>query len=127
MANENPDIFDPYQSLEEYASRIDGIRESDLSLKPFYDWMSGALVWRDETRPDTPTRLIWALRPVWAYRTSLMLGEPREELAQCWQFGLERFPNWVGFLPERREPRAELLEIYRKGKVKMLEALRETG
>jgi hypothetical protein len=123
MADGSRDDTDPYRLLAEYSGYLNGIREPDLSSKPFYEWMSGALIWRDETRTDTPTRVVWALRPIWAYRTSLMLGEPRAELAEAWRFGREHFPNWVGFLSERREAREEWLEIYRKGEAEMREAL----
>jgi hypothetical protein len=54
-----------------------------------------------------------------------MLGAPREELAEFWQYGLKHFPQWVGFRPERREPTPELLETYRRGDVSLRKCLRD--
>lgn len=96
-----------------------------MVLKPFYELMSGALIWRDETRRDTPIHVVWALRAIWAYRTSLMLGKPRAELAEFWRFGLAHFPRWVGFRPERREASPKLLAIHRRGEVSMRKCLRD--
>jgi hypothetical protein len=88
------------------------------------------VVWRDETRRDTPTEVIWALRGLWAYRTSVMLNQPREELAAYWQFGLAHFSNWVGFHPSRRIATARLLRICRDGEVqtdKLVDDLQQLG
>jgi hypothetical protein len=126
MANDR-DNFDPYRTLNEYSGHVNGIRWARSGL-PFYDLMSGGLVWADETRRNlrrTPTEVIWALRALWAYRTSLMLNEPREELVEFWEYGLAHFPRWVGFRPERREPTSKLLEIYRRGDVSLRKCLRD--
>jgi hypothetical protein len=66
----------------------------------------------------TATDVIWALRFLWAYRTSLMLNQPRAELAEYWQFGLAHFPRWVGFRPGRRQPTPRLLAIYHRGEAR---------
>jgi hypothetical protein len=121
------DNFDPYRTLNQYSGHLNGIRSAGNQL-PFYELMSGGLVWEDETRgilQRMPTEVIWALRALWAYRTSLMLGEPREELAEFWEYGLAHFPRWVGFLPERRTPTAKLLEIHRRGDVSLRKCLRD--
>src|SRR5258706_16482689 len=104
------DNFVPYRTLNEYSVYLNGIRGARFGL-PIYDLMSGGLVWMDETRRSfrrTPTEVIWALRALWAYRTSLMLNEPREELAEFWRYGLAHFPRWVGFCPQRRKPTPKL-------------------
>jgi hypothetical protein len=125
MAADDDANFDPYRTLAEHAAHLNGVRRPGWFSKPFYELMSGALVWRDERRRDTPVHVVWALRAVWAYRTSLMLGAPREELAEFWQYGLKHFPQWVGFRPERREPTPELLETYRRGDVSLRKCLRD--
>src|SRR5688572_22563923 len=122
------DDFDPYRTLDEYADHLNRIRWRRFGF-PFYDLMSGGLVWTDETRHllrRTPTEVIWALRALWAYRTSLMLDNPREELAEYWRFGLSRFPRWVGFRPARRRATPRLLEIYRRGDVSVRKCLRDS-
>jgi hypothetical protein len=118
------DNYDPYRILAQYARHLNAIRWPRFG-RPFYDLMSGALVWPDETRRGTPTEVKWALRALWAYRTSLMLNEPREELAEFWQYGLAHFPRWVGFRPRRPKPTRTLLDIYRRGDVGLRKCLRD--
>jgi hypothetical protein len=104
--------------LTEYARQLDAIDTPDPNATVFYEIMSGALIWRDETRPDTPTEVIWALRSLFAYRTYLMTNdiEPDNEF---WHKCVALFPNWIGFLPERRKPTPELLAEYRRGDVSL--------
>jgi hypothetical protein len=117
--------FDPYRWLTDYAAHLDGIRRRGLFASPFYDVMSGALVWTDEKNRRTPVEVVWALRCLWAYRTSLMLNKPRVDCEEFWSFGLERFPHWVGFRPRRRVPTPRLLRLYRRGDVGTRRCLRQ--
>ena len=116
---EEGEPLDAYRWLTDYADHLNGISRRGWLGFPFYDLLAGAIVWTDETRrlgrQRTPVEVVWSLRCLWAYRTSLMLGTPREELAPYWQFGVEHFPNWVGFHPARRVSTPRLLRIYRKG------------
>ena len=112
---EEGEPFYRYSWLTEYAAHLNAISKRRWFGFPFYDLLAGAVVWRDETRLSTPTEVIWALRGLWAYRTSLMLDQPREGLAEYWRFGLEHFPNWVGFHPKRRIATPALLRICRDG------------
>lgn len=123
--NENTHSFDLAKTLREYADHLNAINKPKWRAEVFYELMSGALIWSDERNKETPTEVIWALRFLFAYRTSLMLNEPREELKSKWDLGLELFPQWVGFRPERREPTPGLLEIYRRGYVGMKKCLRD--
>jgi hypothetical protein len=70
--------------------------------------MSGGLRWGDEFPPETISACMrednWAFRFVWAYRASLIRGEPREELRAAWDQLARECPDWPGFLPERRAP-----------------------
>lgn len=117
--------FDPVQTLTEYAEHLNAICSPGWWPKVFYEIMSGALVWSDETNKDMPVEVIWALRFIVAYRTSLMLNKPREELKPMWDVGLSLFPKWVGFRPERRESTPKLLQIYRRGNVSLRKCLRD--
>ena len=126
--SDDDQTFDPHRELIDYAARLNAMSRPRLFARPFYDMMSGGLVWTDETRRDTPVHVIWALRSFWAYRTSLMLSQSHEEQVQVsywWQFGQAHFPNWVGFRPERRRPTAKLLRIYRMGDVSLRKCLRD--
>ena len=55
-----------------------------------------------------------------------MLDKPRDELAEYWRFGLEKFPKWVGFRPQRRVATPRLLRIYRAGDIRTRKCLRDT-
>lgn len=117
--------FDPVKTLTNHASEMNRIRRAALWPRVSYEAMSGALIWSDETKDDTPTEVIWALRAIWAYRTSLMLDDPREELKPYWDLGLEQFPRWVGFRPRRRKATPRLLSIHRRGDVSLRWCLRD--
>lgn len=118
------DNFDPFQTLTDHAEHLNAICVPNLSAKVSYEVMSGALVWSDEMNSTTSIEVIWALRLVFAYRTSLMLNTSREEFKPIWNHGLSQFPNWVGFLPERRQPTPELLQIYRREHVSLRKCLK---
>ena len=117
---EQEESFDPHRWLTDYADHLNAISRRRWFGFPFYDVLAGAVVWTDETRRwprrrRTPVEVIWALGGLWAYRTSLMLGQPRAELEAYWRLGLERFPNWVGFHPKRRIATPKLLRLCRDG------------
>jgi hypothetical protein len=117
--------FDPVQTLAKHAEHLNAISSPGPRPKVSYEIMSGALIWSDETNSKTPGTVMEALRYVVAYRTSLMLGKPREVLKPIWEHALTLFPNWVGFRPERRQPTPELLRIYRRGDVSLRKCLRK--
>jgi hypothetical protein len=117
----------PYRWLSDYSEHLNRINRPRWFGWAFYDMLSGALVWTDECkrwRQRTPVEVVWALRSLWAYRTSLMLDEPREELVEYWRFGLQHFPDWVGFRPNRRRPTKRLLRIYRRVDVETRKCVR---
>ena len=123
--NRSNDTFDPFSELTTHAGQLNGIRRRGLFGVPYYEMMSGAVIWTDETNRHTPVEVVWALRMLWAYRTSVMLNKPREELSEYWEFGREEFPQWVGFRPERRMPTDRLLRIYRRGNTSVRKCLRD--
>lgn len=110
--------------LSAHADHLNAIDAPDPGAKAFYDIMSGALVWSDETTPETPTAVVWALRRLLAYRTRAMLdsAEPDNDF---WTRCVAMFPNWIGFLPERRKQTPELLAEYRRGGVSLKRCLRK--
>src|SRR3974390_936568 len=85
---------------------------NSLALRPdavmHYDLYADALVWEDEL-PAADVRagdVLFGseLRGVWHYRTSVILGQPKEKLRAAWEEALQCFPNWPGFDPKRRAP-----------------------
>jgi len=115
--------FDPVVTLTEHAEHLNAICSPAWWPKVFYEIMSGAVIWSDETNSKTPVEVLWALRFIVAFRTSLMLNKPREELKPMWDLGLSLFPKWVGFRPERRQASPKLLQIYRRGDVSVRKCL----
>jgi hypothetical protein len=121
--SENDQGF-PLRTFTAHADHLNAISSPAPSPSVFYDIMSGALIWSDETTSTTPIQVIWALRYVVAYRTSLMLNKPREELKAAWDQAVSLFPNWVGFRLDRRQPTPELLQVFRRGDVATRRCLR---
>jgi hypothetical protein len=64
-----------------------------------YDLPSDALVWSDEKPAGLPFELIGDLRCLLNFRTSLILGKPREEFRGLWNAAQEAFPLWRDSLP----------------------------
>jgi hypothetical protein len=68
--------------------------------------MSNGPIWDDEFPLAAlivcAKRDNWAFRFVLLYRSSLILGEPREELRAGWDQLARECPKWPGFRPERR-------------------------
>jgi len=118
-------MYDPIQSLTEYADHLNTINKAHWFPRVFYEVMSGGLVWSDETNAETPTEVIWALRFLVAYRTGLMLNQPKPKFQVYWDHGLSMFPRWIGFRPNRWTPTNKLLNIYRRGDVSTRKCLRD--
>ena len=84
--------------------------QPDPQARVGYDLFAGGLAWSDEapdpaalTEPELP--LLQALRPVWRFRATLVAGAPEERYRSAWDLANELFPNWPGFLVDRRDPR----------------------
>lgn len=92
--------------------------------QPFYEIMSGALVWQDEIPWRVPMQIVWALRPVWAYRTGLILGESRPG-RDYWELCRTLFPWWVGFHRVRCRPNRQYVAVYRVGNIGLIRCLKE--
>ena len=105
-------MSDRFDNLRSVAKILDGLTpRSDARF--YFEVMSGALIWTDEHPPlvdgvyENPDDVfpVQYLRGVWAYRSSLIRGKPNERARASWEMALELFPNWPGFLPERRDPK----------------------
>jgi hypothetical protein len=82
-----------------------------------YDQFSDALVWSDEWPAVAMVRVpeCWCLRPVFRYRSSLVLGAPDITCETYWNEALRLFPQWAGFEPRRRcRSWAPVLEEFRR-------------
>ena len=119
------DYSDPMSALREHADHLNAICRPGFRAQVFYELMTGGLMWRDETNSKTPGEVVNSLRLIIAYRTSLMLDEPRTEFSELWDEGLYLFPKWIGFRLDRRTPSPKLMEIYRRGNVSMKKCIRD--
>ena len=92
--------------------------------KMFYELLSDSLIWTDEI-PEVGAEKVAglrALRYVFRYRTSLMLGVPEKRFLHYWEEAQALFPGWPGFDPERRS--ADLQSVYTSFHA---DAMREMG
>ena len=110
--------------MSTHAEHLNSIHEVRGESLPTYEAMSGALVWPDEVRPETPMEVLFRLRPLFAHRTSLMVGADSPRFPELWSVGQELFPRWIGFLPERRQPAAAWLVVHRRGEAQLRACLR---
>ena len=64
--------------------------------------LSDALIWSDEFLDFAALRLVpgWeVIRFVFYFRTTLILGDPDENMREHWDEALRLFPEWPGFAP----------------------------
>jgi hypothetical protein len=80
----------------------------DPNAQTSYELTSGAVSWSDERFFDfcilcRATGSDYA-KHLFAYRMSLLVGHPREELRFAWDEVRSRCPEWIGFRAERVTP-----------------------
>jgi hypothetical protein len=107
-----PSLMTP--EFEKYAPLLNDLVFSETA-RPFYEMLSGALMWDDE-KPSIPFSEIGWFRVALAYRTSVILGDPRVEFEHIWVSLQRAAPKWPGFRPERCTPSPELLDCINNGK-----------
>jgi hypothetical protein len=77
-----------------------------------YDMLAGGLYWSDEIPAWNFDELAGGqypsgfgqFRALLNYRSSLILGQPRERFGELWESASLLCPKWPGFLPNRRDP-----------------------
>lgn len=111
-------------ALQIHAAHLNAICTPDPNAAVAYDMLADALIWSDETVDSTPIDVIHALRQLRHYRTHVMLHDIDPD-NDVWQHCHLLFPEWVGFLPERRKPTPELLAQYRRGDISTTWCLRK--
>ena len=109
--------------LRVHAKRLDSIDTPSPDATPFYEIMSGGIVWSDEKITDVPSEVVWALRPLFAYRASLIVGAPEEKWRAYWAECQKLFPRWIGFRADRQRQAPELVVLLKKGEAAMLRDL----
>jgi hypothetical protein len=85
----------------------------------FFDAMTESVIWHDELpKPsDRGGENFWGLRPIFRYRSSVLMGSPEMEWEPYWQLAKSLFPCWVGFRAERLEPKEEIIKLRRNHQV----------
>jgi len=110
--------------FEKHAQKLSNLPHSETARR-FYELMSGAVMWEDE-KPNIPFSELGWFRAALAYRSSILLGEPRTEFEDIWNALKRIAPDWPGFRLERRTPSDELvayLNEQRKGLKRSLKRL----
>jgi hypothetical protein len=95
--------------FEEHARQLNDLPFSGTAHR-FYEMMSGAVMWEDEKAKLPSSELGW-YRAALAYRSSIILANPRTEFESVWNALKRIAPKWPGFRPERCTPNPELAEF----------------
>ena len=89
----------------------------DPKASCFFECLSGGLIWTDERPPfSVDVEELGALRMLWNYRTSMLVGRPRAEFRELWDLAVKVAPHWPGFLPERQQPQPEFIALIPESK-----------
>src|SRR4051812_4991299 len=104
--------------LETLAGLLNQLRP-DPQARMGYDLFAGGLVWSDEVPAGEQSGLVNGefpknhehFRALLHFRSSLILGTPKEAFRELWDRANQLCPNWPGFLPSRRD--AALADTYR--------------
>lgn len=114
MADEDNEML---TALNAHAQLLNSINRPKWFARPFYEYLSGGLVWTDET--DVSFESINVLRPLFNHRSVLILGKNNDTWAAYWRIAHELFPKWIGFRPSRCESTPQLRKLIRAGRLKM--------
>jgi len=105
--------------LQKHAREINAMCRRGWFARPFYEYMSGGLIWTDET--NVSGEMLDALRLLFHCRTQLIMQSPQKEWAEYWAAAHKIAPNWVGFHANRCAPTEKLRKLVLAGE-KRLEA-----
>ena len=110
-------------ALNAHAALLNSISRPSWFARPFYEYLSGGLVWSDETNVSFDT--INVLRPLFNHRSVLILGTNDQTWAAYWRIANDLFPNWIGFQASRCESTPSLRKLIRAGRLRMHRECRE--
>jgi len=83
--------------FEEHARLLNDLPFSDKAHR-FYEMMSGALMW-DDDKANLPFSELGWFSAALAYRSSIILAQPRSEFEPIWTALKRVAPKWPGFRP----------------------------
>ena len=93
-------------SKEQIIAELNLLKRRD-GLHPKFELLAGASYWDDEVPDGKDVGLNTAcnlyLRMAFAYRHSIAIGSPRNDLLEKWERLKSEVPNWPGFSKERIE------------------------
>lgn len=108
--------------LADIAPYMTALRKDDAATVR-YELLSGSLVWSDEIPRDSPVSKD-CLRFVLRHRTGLIVGEESPPHGDLWREAVARFPQWIGFSPERVSPNDMLAKYYHAERERVFRELR---
>jgi len=73
-----------------------------------------AVFWSDEIPHWLSNDEDDIIRALLHFRTTLIIGQPDEDLRAIWEAAMNAFPEWIGFSNSRISPNSELAEFYKQ-------------
>lgn len=111
-------MSDRLKDLESLAPKI-GSLKVDPVARVYYELMSGGLAWTDElpALEKMNSNEFGVMRALWSFRSSLILGSPKEKYRFLWEESQRWFPSWPGFQPDRQSEtwKSRFQELEAKG------------
>jgi hypothetical protein len=105
--------------IESLAPILSRLKKNDLA-EPFYELMSDAFIWDDESVINLNPEQLGCLRAIFRFRTSMIVQESDPRFETLWKCLKQACPKWIGFSPDRCCPNEKLAEKYRADKRKSL-------
>ncbi len=103
--------------LRTHSAAINSMSRRGWFARPWFDYMSGGVVWTDETR--TSGSLLDAIRPLFYHRSVLIMESADSEWADYWLTAKTLVPNWIGFHPSRCRSTPKLRRLIESGNVNL--------
>jgi|ERR1700738_634822 hypothetical protein len=88
--------------------------QNDENADVFYDYMSGGFIWTDEKVRGLNVNQMGCLRAIFRFRTSIVVQEADERFRRIWNALRGKYPQWIGFAPQRCSPNDALARRYRE-------------
>lgn len=117
----NVPLRDQLAAIAPVLNRLEALSDATVC----YDLFADALIWSDELPPfdEIEPPRVWCLRPVFHFRTRLILAQASDLYREYWLDAHRLFPSWPGLHSERCKPNDELAAEFRRWRAKAWRSL----